>query len=122
MPPGRTTLKKFFKVRILAMLEEVVRNDEVLRRIVELLERLTIGDDAHRNQIEIFHLGVLGAKVVRAHAVHILHPRRRWDPEWMIECTDLYVVTSDVLRRQERLWLEVRKQVENATKDTSWAR
>jgi hypothetical protein len=75
--------------RILAVLEEMIGDDEVLTLIVDRRKALTVVQDVHVHERLGFELGVVAPKLVDRQVVDVSHVRRARNVERVVEGADL---------------------------------
>lgn len=86
--------------RILAVLQEVVGDQEVDRGVGKFVEPLAVVDDVHRRQRQLGQLRVVGSEVLDRHPVDVgdAGPRRNWHR--LVQSADLDTPAAQELGRQ----------------------
>ncbi len=81
--------------RVLAVLEEMIGDDEVLRSCGYGRELLSIVDDVHWSQVPLGELGVLPPQVIHAHPIDVSRRSLRWHHEWLVKWADLQALSGE---------------------------
>src|SRR3954454_22933497 len=84
--------------RILAMLEEVVGDDEVLRAVLNRRQDLTVVDDVRFDKRAVGELGVVPAQLRHGQTVDVPDPHITGHRQWKVECADLETLPEQVMR------------------------
>jgi hypothetical protein len=85
---------------IFGVLDEVIGDDEVHRRVGLSAELLTVIDDVDLDELLDRQLWIVAAQAIDVHAIDIAHQRTRRNPQRTVQGAHLQAAATQVLTRQ----------------------